>query len=111
VVAWLVEGAAGALDGLVRRNGIEPDNNGYWLTEVVGEGLGRTDLEYRWGDPSETRVVVEAKIGHVLTVDQIAGYADRLRGDAGLLVRAVVTSTTRGRRRPVPVCRCQVWAG
>jgi hypothetical protein len=32
------------------------------------------------------RVVVEAKIGHVLTVDQIAGYADRLRGDAGLLV-------------------------
>jgi hypothetical protein len=72
--------------GLVRRNGIEPDINGYWLTEVVGEGLGRTDLEYRWGDPSENRVVAEGRIGHVLTVDQIAGYADRLRGDAGLLV-------------------------
>lgn len=85
---WLLglEGAAGALDGLVRRNGIEPDINGYWLTEVVGKELGRTDLEYRWGDPSETRVVVEAKIGHALTVDQIAGYADRLGGDAGLLV-------------------------
>jgi hypothetical protein len=85
---WLLglEGAAVALDGLVRRKGIEPDINGYWLTEVVGKELGRTDLEYRWGDPSEMRVVVEAKIGHVLTVDQIAGYADRLRGDAGLLV-------------------------
>jgi hypothetical protein len=85
---WLLglEGAVGALDGLVRRNGVEPGTNGFWLTEVVGADRGRTDLEYRWGGLSGARVVVEAKIGHTLTYGQVAGYRSRLPHEGGLLV-------------------------
>lgn len=87
-ICWVLglEGAVGALDDLVRRSGIEPGVNGLWLTEVVGQDGGRTDLEYRWGDPSWTRVVVEAKIGHTLTTEQVGPYRAHLGHDGGLLV-------------------------
>jgi hypothetical protein len=88
-ISWLLglEGAAGALDRLVLDGGVVPESGGFWLTEVVGEDRGRTDLEYWWGEPPSTRVVVEAKLGHTMTVEQIEGYAtERLNGDSALLV-------------------------
>lgn len=88
-ICWLLglEGAASSLDSLVRDGRVIPESGGFWLTEVVGEDRGRTDLEYWWGDPPATRVVVEAKLGHTLTVDQIEAYAsERLHGDSALLV-------------------------
>lgn len=87
-ITWLLglEGAAGGLDDLVRRSGLEPEADGRWCTEVVGEDGDRTDLEYRWAGPAATRVVVEAKIGHTLTVEQVAAYRTRLSGGRGLLV-------------------------
>jgi hypothetical protein len=84
---WLLglEGAAPALDGLVRRSGIEPQAGGFWLTEERDTDGTRTDLEYRWGEPARTRVVVEAKLGHTLTAGQVAYYRSRLGEDGGLL--------------------------
>jgi len=84
---WLLglKGGTSALDDLVRRSGLEPATGGLWLTEVVGKDRDRTDLEYRWGDPPVTRVVVEAKLGHTLTNDQIGAYRHRLLPEGGLL--------------------------
>ena len=78
-------GGSGALDNLVRRNGIAPEANGFWRAEVVADDRTRTDMEYSWGDPPLTRVVVEAKIGHSLTAEQIAHYRSRFKA-GGLLV-------------------------
>ncbi|MDD2858974.1 MAG: hypothetical protein PHU75_09910 [Candidatus Nanopelagicales bacterium] len=83
-----------ALDDLIRREGLHPEPDGYWLTEVRGEEGGRTDLEYRWGSPAHTRVIVEAKIGHTLDAEQVAAYRARL-GDDGLLVVLVPASRRR----------------
>lgn len=96
-ICWLLglEGAAGGLDRLVRNGGVEPESGGFWLTEVVGEEPGRTDLEYRWGDPPTTRVVVEAKLGHTLTVDQIEGYATERLNDASSLLVVLVPEVRR----------------
>lgn len=90
-ICWLLglEGGSRALDGLIRAAGIEPGDGGPWLTEVVSEDGGRADLEYRSGDGLKPLVVVEAKIGHTLTVDQIAGYRARLPDDGGLLALLV----------------------
>jgi len=43
-------------------------------------------LEYHWGNPPTPQVVVEAKLGDRLTVEQIGAYRDRLPADGGLLV-------------------------
>ena len=88
---WLLglDGANDALDTLIRRSGVEPETGGFWLTEVVGVDRTRTDLEYRWGDPASTHVVVEAKIGHTLHHTQLAAYRPRLPEAGGLLVLLV----------------------
>lgn len=106
-INWLLglDGAAGALDELVRRNDIEPGPNRFWLNEVFAGDGGRTDLEYWWGDPAQTRVVVEAKIGHILTVDQVAGYRGRLGPDGGLLVILVPEARREEARRVAAECR------
>jgi len=107
-VCWLLglEGAAGALDRLVRNGGVQPESGGFWLTEVGGEERGRTDLEYWWGDPPTTRVVVEAKLGHTLTVDQIEGDAtERLNDDSALVVVLVPEVRRKEGERVVDVYR------
>jgi|GEM_PF-6290436 len=87
-------GGANALDALVVRGGIDPEPGGYWRTEVRGDGGGRTDLEYRWGNLSTLRVIVEAKIGHTLDPDQVNAYRSRL-GVEGLLVVLVPIARRR----------------
>lgn len=107
---WVLglEGAGGALDPLITRKGLEPIPGGRWYTEVVGHG-GRSDLEYEWGDPAKTRVLVEAKIGHTLTVEQVAGYAVRLADDGGLLV--VLAPAARRAEALDVVARCRSMVG
>ncbi|KRD41333.1 hypothetical protein ASE38_17145 [Cellulomonas sp. Root930] len=85
---WLLglADASKALDALIRRGGIEPAAEPQWLTEVVGPDRARTDLECHWGTPAAARVVVEAKIGHTLDVEQVAAYRHRLPPAGGLLV-------------------------
>lgn len=92
-ITWVlgIEGAATALDGLIAAAGVEPGPEPRWFTEVVGVG-GRTDLEARWGRPQRTHVVVEAKLGHQLTTDQVAAYRPRLPDDGGLLAVLVPPS-------------------
>lgn len=87
-ICWLLglEGAAGALDDLVRKGGFEPEAGGFWRTEVTDGDGWRSDLEYWWGDPAGAKVVIEAKIGHTLTVEQLAGYRSHLADMDGLLV-------------------------
>ncbi|MDR7086829.1 hypothetical protein J2X11_001668 [Aeromicrobium panaciterrae] len=86
-------GASSALDELVRKAGLEPGQDGYWLTEVGHDDGGRTDLEYWWGE--KARVIVEAKIGHTLEASQLDGYRSRLPSAGGLLVVLVPTTRTR----------------
>ena len=96
---WLLglEGASSALDHLVARNGLSPQQ-GEWRTEVRGGEGGRTDLEYMWGSPLRTMVIVEAKLGHTLTADQVSAYATRFGDEGGLLVvLAPVTRTAEAR--------------
>lgn len=88
-ISWLLglEGAVGALDPLVRRDSpLVPGADPVWLTEVVGSDGGRTDLELHWGNPQRAQVIVEAKLGALLTVDQVASYRHRMLADRGLLV-------------------------
>ncbi|MFC6238038.1 hypothetical protein [Longivirga aurantiaca] len=105
-ICWVLglDGAAGALDALIARSGITPDSAGRWRGEVVGDG-GRSDLEYAWGDPPTTRVIVEAKIGHSLTPEQLVGYADRLPDTGGLLV--VLAPAARRAEALEVVARCR----
>lgn len=107
---WVLglEGAAGALDPLIERAGVRPTPGGRWYTEVRGDG-GRSDLEYEWGDPARTRVLVEAKIGHTLTPEQVAGYATRLPPDDGMLV--VLTPASRRAEAVDVVERCRSMVG
>jgi len=102
---WLLglDGAAGALHGLTRASGFEPDDDGAWLTEVVSADGGRTDLEYRPDGSRRPSVVVEAKIGHTLTVAQLVGYRERLPEDGGLLV--VLTPDNRRREAELVLAR------
>lgn len=87
-------GAANALDGLIAPSGLVPEPGGYWLTEVRGDE-GRTDLEYRWGAAEAVHVIIEAKVGDKLTVQQVDAYRPRL-GAEGLLV--VLVPATRQRK-------------
>ena len=50
-ICWLLglPDASGALDVLVRRNGVVPESNGFWRAEVVAEDRTRTDMEYSVG--------------------------------------------------------------
>lgn len=116
---WLLglDGASRALDTLVDRRGPRPAAGGLWTTEVSGDG-GRTDLEYAWGGPLQTRVVVEAKLGHTLTPEQLAGYSGRLGDGEGLLavlapearrVEAQAVITACRRLIPDPRVAFDVW--
>lgn len=103
---WVLgmDGAVGALDPLIARNGLAPEPGGRWRTEVVGDG-GRSDLEYAWGNPPRTHVLIEAKIGHTLTPEQVVGYADRLPTGGGLLV--VLAPAARRAEALGIVARCR----
>ena len=103
---WLLglDGASTALDDLVARNHVAP-SSGEWRQELRGADGGRTDLEYLWGNPLETHVVVEAKLGHLLTPDQVAGYATRFGENGGLLVVLVPASRLTEARRVIDQCR------
>jgi hypothetical protein len=103
---WVLglEGASSALDSLVARTPVEP-GAGQWRQEVRGDDGGRTDLEYLWGEPLQTRVVVEAKLGHLLTPEQVSGYAGRFGEDGGLLVVLAPASRRSESWRVIDVCR------
>lgn len=77
-VAWLCQRAGGsaALQELIADSagGLQVGGNAAWMAEVRAPDGTRTDLECHWGDPRRPRVVIEAKIGAVLHVQQIIDY-------------------------------------
>jgi hypothetical protein len=91
-------GGSSALDSLVARCGLDPEPGGYWRTEVRGVEGGRTDLEYRWGDLGALRVIVEAKIGHILDSGQVDAYRSRLGKDGLLAVLVPIARRGEGLR-------------
>ena len=81
-ITWLcsLPGASHALDRLIRDAGLDPIGEIAWYAEVPAADRTRTDIEAWWGEPAVPRVVIEAKLGHILTVEQVAAYVTDLRG-------------------------------
>jgi hypothetical protein len=98
-ITWLcaLPGGSHALDQLIRDAGLDPEPEVAWYAEVPAADRSRTDIEAWWGDPPLPRVVIEAKLGHTLTVEQVAIYfahlktrlADHDRSDEGVVVLLV----------------------
>ena len=78
-LAWLcsLPGAGAAMDALIQGAGLEPGESPSWHAEVRAASGARTDLECWWGEPPLPRVVVEAKLGALLSAGQIADYIPR----------------------------------
>src|SRR6266545_5786431 len=72
-ITWLcaVAGGSHALDQLIRNVGLDPGPEVTWYAEVPAADRSRTDIEAWWGDPPLPRVVIEAKLDHTLTVEQV----------------------------------------
>jgi hypothetical protein len=84
-LAWLcsLPGAGAAMDALIEGAGLEPGESPSWHAEVRAASGARTDLECWWGEPPLPRVVVEAKLGALLSAGQIADYIPDLIRRAG----------------------------
>ena len=102
-LAWLcsLPGARAAMNALIAGAGLEPGESPSWHAEVRAASGARTDLECWWGDPPLPRVVVEAKIGALLSAGQIADYIAGLTrritgGDHGALMAVLVPTYRRG---------------
>ena len=80
-ITWLcaLPGGSHALDQLIRDAGLDPGPAVAWYAEVPAADGSRTDIEAWRGDPPLPRVVIEAKLGHTLTVGQLAPYVADLK--------------------------------
>jgi len=124
-LAWLcsLPGARSAMNALVTGAGLEPGESPSWYAEVRAASGARTDLECWWGEPPLPRVVIEAKLGALLSAGQIADYIpDLIRRASGhdALMVVLVPTYRRGEASRVldealsicgqPPVRAAVWS-
>jgi hypothetical protein len=114
-------GGSHALDGLIAATGVVPGDKISWRAEAIATTGVRPDIEGWWGDPPVPRVVIEAKLGHDLTGQQIADYVANLSEDEALVVvlvpeyrrreaEAILRAVTESQDWPGPQTQGTVWS-
>jgi len=95
------------MNALVKGAGLEPGESPWWYAEVRAASGARTDLECWWGEPPLPRVVIEAKLGALLSAGQIAAYIPDLIRRASA-IRTRCREAVNRNRMLVVYCRYEV---